>query len=196
LFNLLPKGQKQRTLKMNLQDIAEIVYPLLKISTSAATLSILCKVNKRFYKEFNTECNIQSVDEWFHNNAEEFLFKNTANYYRESLRVNQSIQFSLLTGRNDDAEVHEGIVSFNDDKTVSMCITSGEHNDDDIYVSDTPFVSRTFPNIKSLEMIKNIFRNNRFHSWQMLKNRTYYISAIMEMYDLESDRYMSYGVNE
>ena len=181
---------------MNPEDFSQLLFPFLKISTSTATLNILCKVNKRFHEEFNTECNIHSVDEWFRNSAEQFLFKNTANYYHDSTRVNQSIQFSLLTGRNDDAEVHDGIVSFNDDNTVSMCITSGVHNEDEDTVSDTPFVSRTFPNIKSLEMIKDIFRNNRFHSWQMLKNRTYYISAIMEMYDLASDRYLSYGVNE
>ena len=184
---------------MNPEDFSQLLFPFLKISTSTATLNILCKVNKRFHEEFNTECKIQSVDEWFRNSANQFLYKNTVNYYRDSVRVNQSIQFSLLTGRNDDAEVHEGIVSFNDDKTVSMCITSGEHNEEEDFVNEDtppPFVSRTFPDIKSLEMMKDIFRNNQFHSWQVLKNRTYYISAIMEMYDLVSDRYLSYGVNE
>ena len=75
-------------------------------------------------------------------------------------RVNSSVYFAIITSnsRGSDEEVHKGIVSFNDDTTVSMCITSEPNEDGEI-------VSRTFPDIKTLEMLKTIFIDNNFHSY-------------------------------
>ena len=75
-------------------------------------------------------------------------------------RVNSSVHFTIITSNShgSDEEVHKGIVSFNDDNTISMCITSEPNEDDEI-------VSRTFPEIKTLEMLKTIFIENNFHSY-------------------------------
>lgn len=178
---------------MNNVDICELVFPLLKLSASTASYNALCKVNKLFYKEFNTERIIRFVDEWFCNYAKLFLRNNTSNLFRNSIRVNNFVQVSFLTGRKDDAEIHHCLISFNDDNTITMRILTGEYNYDESF---SAYVTRTFPNIKSLEMLKSIFRVNKFNSVQTLKNKTYCVSDFAEMYDLTVDGYYSFGINQ
>ena len=144
---------------MDHENFSELLFPFLKVSTSTATMSTLCKVNKLFNKELKTDRDIQLVEEWFRDESLDF-FDNYGIYYLNSGRVNSSVYFAIITSnsRGSDEEVHKGIVSFNDDTTVSMCITSEPNEDGEI-------VSRTFPDIKTLEMLKTIFIDNNFHSY-------------------------------
>ena len=144
---------------MDHENFSELLFPFLKVSTSTATMSTLCKVNKLFNKELKTDRDIQLVEEWFRDESLDF-FDNYGIYYLNSGRVNSSVYFTIITSnsRGSDEEVHKGIVSFNDDTTVSMCITSEPNEDGEI-------VSRTFPDIKTLENMKTIFIDNNFHSY-------------------------------
>ena len=144
---------------MNHEIFSELVLPFLKVSTSTVEYDVLCKVNKLFNKELKTEQDTQLVDEWFRDESVDF-FDNHGIYYLNSERINSSVHFTIITtnSHGSDEEVHKGIVSFNDDTTVSMCITSEENEDGEI-------VSRTFPDIKTLEMMKTVFIENNFHSY-------------------------------
>ena len=144
---------------MDHENLSELILPFLKVSTSTATMNTLCKVNKLFNKELKTARNTQLIEEWFRDESVDF-FDNYGIYYLNSGRVNSSVHFTIITcnSHGSDEEVHKGIVSFNDDTTVSMCITSEPNEDDEI-------VSRTFPEIKTLEMLKTIFIDNNFHSY-------------------------------
>ena len=143
---------------MNHEIFSELVLPFLKVSTSTASFNILSKVNKLFYKELKTERDIQSVEEWFRDKFEEFVWEEeTGIYYLSSERINSSVQFQFITScSGTEEEKHIGTVSFNDDNTLSMFITSDESN--------TNIISRTFSNITTLDMLKSIFIDNEFHS--------------------------------
>ena len=175
-------------------DFSELVLPFLKVSTTTAAYNVLCKVNKLFNRELKYERDIKNARMWFRKDAKRFFSKNTDIHYRKSIRVNNTINFTFLTGSSfgDD---HEGTLTFNADKTVSLCITSGDHDDDDNFYQAISFVSRTFPNVKSLEMMKKIFIVNDFHSEQHL-NCSISISEIADMYGLEIDRYETYALNQ
>jgi hypothetical protein len=143
---------------MNHVDFSELVLPFLKVETSTAAYDVLCKVNKLFNTELKTERDTQSAEKWFRKSAE--FFDDQSIYYLDSARINSSVHFTIITcnSRGSDEETHKGIVSFNNDNTVSMCVTSEANKDGEI-------VSRTFPNIKSLDMLKTIFIENNFHSY-------------------------------
>ena len=142
---------------MDTQDFSELVLPFVKTSSFSASYDVLCKVNTLFYKELKPEIVLQSVQKWFQDKSARFFWEHTNVYYLSSVRVNNSIEFNIVTSSNgSDEESHLGIVSFNDDNTVSMSIHSDEN--------DKSIVSRSFSDIKSLEMLKTIFIDNDFHS--------------------------------
>lgn len=135
---------------MDHTNFCELILPFLKVETSIAEYDVLCKVNKFFNKELKTEHNIKLIEGWFRDKSADF-FKTHCIYYLNSERINSSVHFTIMTTHpySSDEEVHKGILSFNDDSTISMCITFEVNKDDEI-------VSRTFSNIKSLDRMKSI----------------------------------------
>ena len=135
---------------MDHANFCELILPFLKVETSIAEYDVLCNVNKYFNKELKTEHNIKLVEKWFRDKSADF-FKNHQIYYLNSERINSSVHFTIMTTHpySSDKEEHKGILSFNDDRSVSMCITFEVNKDDEI-------VSRTFSNIKTLDRMKSI----------------------------------------
>lgn len=143
---------------MNDIDICNLVLPLVKTSSSLSTFNILCKVNKLFYKEFISQHNIELLYKWFHNNAPSFFRKNTCAYCVQTLLIDSSIHFMVITSERGGYEKeHSGILSYSDDNSFSMKISS-EYDDDEIDDS-----LKFFSNIKSLKMLKRILSDDKFH---------------------------------
>ena len=143
-------------------DLFELILPFIKISISATTYDILCSVNKLFYKELKNDRDIQYVEEWFRNKSEYFFWENTSIYYLNSMRINNSVEFRIITScRGTKEEEHLGIVSFNDDRTITMSIIDTNTNKE----------NKSFSNIKTLKMMKKILINNNFHSCRRRSNR-------------------------